>query len=90
MISCLYKLRCYIKFIFRQSKVIFFLCVSKCHICCLFQKKLLFSETVLISLQIRLNTIKKGSHLCEPLILLAPGEGFEPPTKWLTATRSAG
>jgi hypothetical protein len=23
------------------------------------------------------------------LHILAPGEGFEPPTKWLTATRSA-
>jgi hypothetical protein len=32
---------------------------------------------------------KKGLHLCKPLIGLAPGKGFEPPTKWLTATRSA-
>jgi len=30
---------------------------------------------------------KKGLHLCNPLISLAPGEGFEPPTGWLTATK---
>ncbi len=37
-----------------------------------------------------LEIIKKGLHLCKPLISLAPGEGFEPPTGWLTATCSAG
>ena len=36
-----------------------------------------------------LSNKKKGSHLCEPLISMAPGERFELPTKWLTATRSA-
>ena len=32
---------------------------------------------------------KRGPHSGSPFLIMAPREGFEPPTRWLTATCSA-